>query len=275
METELGTLPLVNKEEHPVSSDEITIKIEEEGKEQIKLNLRTITGRTFSVFFSSQQINNNSTTVLDLKTKVEQVHTIPASFQRLIFGGRELQDTTTLKECFIIHDSVIHLLLRQNIIPSAIPGELNNNNNNNNIPVEVSPFTHEQERNFHRIVNMVRFLKINCLMDFILLLVWIDSDYKITYFYFLGLILIPLARGGLVYLSKPFISFYVIYHLLSIVICGIIISYGVREQTVFRVIVIFGNMLILKFLYEFFKLFHSITPEEKTHLVQLIQTNRR
>jgi ubiquitin C len=68
--------------------------------------VRTLTGKTITVHTSKGD------TILDLKTKLQDLEGIPTDSQRLIFAGRQLQDEKTCEEYSIIADSTLHLVLR-------------------------------------------------------------------------------------------------------------------------------------------------------------------
>jgi len=64
---------------------------------------------------------HRSNSVQALKNKISEVHGPSANLQRLIFSGRELQDTQVLSECNIENDSVIHLVMRQFLPEVRVP----------------------------------------------------------------------------------------------------------------------------------------------------------
>jgi hypothetical protein len=48
----------------------------------------------------------------DLKAKIQDREGIPVTEQRLVYGGKHLQDEYTLQDYSITRDSTIHLVLR-------------------------------------------------------------------------------------------------------------------------------------------------------------------
>ena len=65
----------------------------------------------------------DAVTVIQLKQRLEEVHGIPVSFQRLIFSGRELTADDSLILSYGMEDgSMVHLLLRQNNVPAGPSG---------------------------------------------------------------------------------------------------------------------------------------------------------
>ena len=53
---------------------------------------------------------SGSDTIREVKTKFGQIDSIPVDQQMLIFQGRELEDSRTVSECHIKHESIIHLV---------------------------------------------------------------------------------------------------------------------------------------------------------------------
>ena len=68
--------------------------------------VKTLTGKTIELDVSS------SDTVSDLKMFIQDSEGIPPDQQRLIFGGKQLEEEITLSEYYITDGSVIHLVLR-------------------------------------------------------------------------------------------------------------------------------------------------------------------
>lgn len=72
----------------------------------MQIFIKTLTGRTVSI------IVDDDDTILNVKMKLKEKDDIPIDEQRLIFGGRQLEDKRTLKYYSIQRDSTIHLVLR-------------------------------------------------------------------------------------------------------------------------------------------------------------------
>ena len=68
--------------------------------------IRTVTGS--ALYFSYSE----NMTVAQLKQDLCDVQNIPVSEQRLIFNAKQLEDNHTLKDCGIVPDSTVHLVLR-------------------------------------------------------------------------------------------------------------------------------------------------------------------
>jgi ubiquitin len=70
----------------------------------MKISVKSLTGE--EIFVEVDQ----SDFVADLKIKIESQNAIPPDHQRLIFHGRELNDTDSLQRCSIENGSRVHLV---------------------------------------------------------------------------------------------------------------------------------------------------------------------
>lgn len=71
----------------------------------MEIFLKTLVGKTVMV-----RLPPNST-VLDVKRKFQDQEGVPACSQRLIFGGNQLKDGQTLRDCNVDSGSTLHVVL--------------------------------------------------------------------------------------------------------------------------------------------------------------------
>ncbi|KAF9780044.1 ubiquitin [Thelephora terrestris] len=69
------------------------------------IKVKTLTGKEIELDIEPKD------TIEDIKKKVEEQSGVPPQQQRLIFGGRQMQDTTQASENNIVPGAVLHLVL--------------------------------------------------------------------------------------------------------------------------------------------------------------------
>jgi len=68
--------------------------------------VKTLTGKTIEIFITPKS------TILQLKLKIHKKEGIPTDQQRLIFAGKQLEESYRLKDYKILNESILHLVLR-------------------------------------------------------------------------------------------------------------------------------------------------------------------
>jgi len=71
----------------------------------MRIFIKTLTGKTITLDV------RHTETVGDVKAKLKEIEGIPPPMQRLIFGGQQLSDESTLSDYGVVKDSCMHLVL--------------------------------------------------------------------------------------------------------------------------------------------------------------------
>jgi len=215
-----------------------------------------------------------TSTVLQLKNKIQADHGDQANLQRLICHGRELEDSQILSQCNIENNSVIHLVMRQfvpevhappqadlqngNVPPLAINVQGQNNN------TDISSFY------VSRICRVIRsFAAINGFF-FLILTVMTGS-----------VLFLPAVMGcacgfyGAKYLRKCYLFIYVAWLALEIIFRIFIMTGGNMLLWFFTMIMICLDFYIMRHVLRLNRIISVLPPRQLDEILEYNQMQQR
>jgi len=74
--------------------------------------IKTLTGKTLSLDVESTD------KILSLKSKIQEREGVPVHSQRILFAGKELDDSKSISECGVQKEGIVHLVLKKEV---AVP----------------------------------------------------------------------------------------------------------------------------------------------------------
>lgn len=216
----------------------------------------TITGQVVVV-----PLMVHNPTVMDVKLALCQQKDFPISFQRLVFGGRELVDNESLADVGIENGYTLHLLLRKKDVapPEGVPqpvlpnGELVDPEAAR-VDVQVQDYSR-----IHKLLSLSKAVKLVSIIDGMFLVLWSFSWWP----FFLAIVLAWSGYYGAQTYKKVFILLYVLYILGSI---AVRVVYLVQSDSFFYTVMlgigICTEMYILFIVVSFYRLLRTTTPED-------------
>lgn len=95
------------------AQEAIAAQMEAEKEEEHPLFIKTLTGKTMTVFVVP------TLTVAQVKQKLFEAEGIPVEQQRLVHSGKQLEDMYTLKDYYVAKGTTLHMILRYTPPPAS------------------------------------------------------------------------------------------------------------------------------------------------------------
>jgi len=232
---------------------------------KLNLQIKTLTGQNFPI---ELEIVTGQETVVDIKSKIESVYEIPVSFQRLIYAGRELNDTALVSSYRIEDGHTLHMVLRQNrpVQPSPQPLQAQ-------IPegfqVHVAAagvgVGGDPQRSMD-VLQLSRAVKMFAIIDAIFLLLWSFSFWPLA----IAVCMAMSGYYGAQHFRLRYVCLYVIYLLGSI---ALRVYWMAKDGNfMFTLVLVLGVLIqfyILNITMKFIGLLRTLTPQDRAELIAL------
>ena len=104
LEANMASKSVLTEEIKPILNEMAAIKVEMISKNDMKIRLRTITGKDIDIYAK------RTDKIIDVKTKIKEKENIPENQQFIFLDENLLEDNSTISECNIKESSNIYLM---------------------------------------------------------------------------------------------------------------------------------------------------------------------